>query len=338
MDLSKLSDSDLAALHANQLDKVSDEGLSQLHAQTQQPDASKLMPFEQMRSEMRAGHFSDDPWMNAAVLSSGQGAIAEASGQPIAKLASMLGKGVSTVGSKLLQRAVGLKKFVPGLGESLADEGVMGTKGAMQQQVERGLESRGKQIGKLTQDIPAVSTQPVAEQLGSRASKLVGPNGEVLPDNIEAYHKYVEAANQASSEDFIPGEVAAFRRKQFGQVARQAGRYRDNPAESLKAQLAGEQQAGYSQALKSAPGAPPELAEADKAYSALSQASTGLNRPETLKSIPGMIKSATVDSPLAQSVLGRGLMGTGKLANTQALQKMLKVAPATSEVLLKDQE
>lgn len=297
-----------------------------------------------------------DPWIKEAAMNAGAAGEggAASGGEAVSKLASLLGKGASKAGDFLMQRAVGLKNYIPGLGETLANQGVIGTKGMMRSQVSQGMETTGKQINKLARDIPAVSTQPIAEQLGNEAAKLVGPNGEVLPDNISAFHKYADEAREASTEDYLPGDVAASRRAQYGKIANQAGAYRDNPAQGFKAKMAGNQQAGYSQALKEAGGEP--MIAADKAYSALATANKPLNAPADLsmpalaqKSIPVIVGGATgglpgaalgaaLDTPLAQSAIGRGLIGTGKAAQSKTLQSLLRAAPATQEELLKDRE
>ncbi len=280
---------------------------------------------------------------------SGQGDAAKAAGEPIAKLAGMIGRGVTKGGDYLMQKAVGIKRYIPGVGETLADEGVVGTRSMMRKQVEQGLQKRGQEIGNLAQSIDDVSTQPVAEHLGSKASKLIGPDGEVLPDNIRAFHKYVDAANAASTEGSISGPVAASRRAQFGQIAKDAGRYRDNPSQAIKGQLAGEQQAGYSEMLK---GANPEIANADKAYGALSKADSSMAQPESLSpyalagkaalpalggafgGLPGAAAGLAAETPLVQSGLGRLLIGTGHLGSSAPVQGAAQYSPILLKQLL----
>lgn len=258
----------------------------------------------------------------------GQGSIGLAAGEPLAAAARGIGGGIRKVGDIIMQKAVGLKKYAPGVGETLAKEGVMGTKGAMQNQVEQALNRTGQRMGSLAESVPEVSTKPIAEQLGERASKLIGPDGRILPENIAEFNKLASAAGEASAEGSISGQTAAFRRMQQGKIARNAGRYRENPAQGLKAQIAGEQQAAYSNALKNAAG--PDLAEASQTYGNLSKASEALEAPESL-STSGIL-SQFVPTSLAESALGRSLMGLGK--GVQSTQGAARVTPATLEELL----
>lgn len=352
MDITKLSDQDLAALHAKQYDKLSDEGLQYLHGQQSPPKTHQQELLDKYAPELHAKSFAELPKESQDAFTAGMGGVANAAGEGLGTIVSGIGRGLKSGGDILLQRAVGLKRFIPGVGETLADEGVIGTKGMMRNQVEQGLAKRGQEIGELAKGIQKVDTQPIAERLGERAAKLVGPDGEIAPDNIKAFHKYVDAAKDAMSEDAISGETAAFRRAEQGRIARESGRYRDNPSQSLKAQIAGEQQAGYSNALKNAPGAPPELAEADKAYGALSQANKAMAAPESITSMgiagkavpaalgasiggaPGAAAGALLNTPLAQSTLGRALIGLGRAGTSNAVQQTSTYAPTALQEFL----
>lgn len=306
-------------------------------------------PIRDAQGQVNTTIDPNDPNTKTAMqmgMGPGLNAAADSALAPILKGA---GKLIGRGGDVLLQKAVGLKRYIPGLGDTLADEGVIGTKGMMRKQVEAGLDSRGQEIGELAKSIQNVDTQPIAEHLGSQAAKLVGPDGQILPDNIKAFHQFADAAKQASQEGSVTGEVAASRRAQYGKIARDAGRYRDNPAQGLKAQLAGSQQAAYSSALKGAPDAPAGLIDADKAYGALATANKAMAQPESLTSmgiagkaalpllggavggaispdnrLAGAVTGAALSTPLGQSVLGRGLMGLGKATVAPAARTGIK--------------
>lgn len=290
------------------------------------------------------------PWREEAAISAGSGGAQLAAGEGLAGIAKLLGKGSTKVGDVLMQRSVGIKKAVPGVGTTLADEGIVGTKGMMRNQLEKGLETRGQQIGEIAKGIPQVSTKPVAEKLGGKAARMTSPSGDVLAENMPAYRRYLQEANKISSEGTISGSEAAFRRAQYGKIARDAGRYRDNPAQGIKAQIAGEQQAGYSQALKNVGG--PELIEADKAYSALSSGLGSISRPESISTmsligktvpamiggaaggVPGALAGAAASTPLVQSAAGQLATKTGQGLVSPITQGTLKYTPLTLEELL----
>lgn len=303
----------------------------------------------------------EDPWIRDAAVNAGMGPASQAAGQGVNTLIGLLGKGLNKGGDFLMQKAVGLKKYIPGLGETLGEEGLVGTRGMMQGQVEKGLATRGQEIGNLSKGLKEVSTQPVAEQLGGRAAKLTSSEGEVLPDNIKQYHQYIDQATKASQEGAVSGETAAFRRKQYGDIARNSGRYRDNPAQGFKAQMAGDQQAGYSQALKQSyakanPLNPNALAEADKAYSGLSRASTALDQPPSLSpyamlkkllapaiggavgGLPGAVAGTALSTPAGMSVAGRAALGVGNALTSPASQAIGKQVPVSLAELLGKKE
>lgn len=258
---------------------------------------------------------------------SGQGDAAKAAGEPLAKLAGMLGGGITKGGDMLMQKAVGLSRYVPGVGETLADEGVLGTKGMMRGQIENALESKGQEMGSLARSVPEVDTQPVAEKLGEKASSYISPEGQVLPQQMPEFNKFSQAASDVSGEGPISGEEAAFRRMQYGKIAKNAGRYRENPAQGLKAQLAGQQQAGYSEALKQAA---PGLSDIDNAYGNLSTADAAMSKPESLGSMN--LVGKFVPTSLVESAAGRALIPTGRAVSS--MQTPLQYTPATLAELL----
>lgn len=85
-------------------------------------------------------------------------------------------------GDVAMQAAVGRKKYTPGVGTTLADEGIAGTKSMMRGQVKRGLENRGSQMKSLTSEADNISidSAPIASRL--REQRLRDPSmGGTLP-------------------------------------------------------------------------------------------------------------------------------------------------------------
>ena len=255
-------------------------------------------------------------------------------GAPALLGGEVIGKGVSNLGDYLMQRAVGFKNTVPGLGKILGQEGLIGTRGMMAKQVEQGLENRGAEIGNLAKTVDEVSTKPVAERLETRANKIMSNEGTVLPEDIPIYNKFKTAAGEATQDETISGEEAAFRRQRYGKIARDAGRYRDNPAQGMKAQLAGEQQAGYSQALKDAyakqfPEDASKLADADRAYSTLAQANTQLSKnPSALSQILGFGARSGTGAAIGCVIGGKEGAKTGGLIGAAAGSPAVKSTAA----------
>lgn len=265
----------------------------------------------------------------------GSSPVQVAAGEGLGKL---LGRPAAKIGDYLMQKAVGMKNFIPGVGEKLAQAGLIGTKGMMQRQAESGLESAGQQIGDLASKIPGqISQDPVANSVASIADRSITPEGYTRPESQAMVNKVLNKAQDFAYSEPISGPEMAARRAQAGMDARAAGAYRNNPAQTLKAQLASAEQSGYSQALKDAysksfPDQPNDLANADSMYSALSKANTGLNAPQSssyyslLKKlalpvaggaaggVPGAVAGAVLSTPAGQSVTGRALIGASKIA------------------------
>lgn len=270
------------------------------------------------------------------IQSGGVGPGATAIGETLSAPAKKLG-------DFLMQRAVGMKKIVPGLGQLLGKEGVIGTKGMMQGQVESGLASRGKEIGELTSSIPSVSSDVPAQKAFDAGQKLVQKDAYISPQDMPQYRQMNRLAEgiteRGGPEGSVTGEVAQNARSNAGQRARQAGAYKDSPSQVIKAKVASTEQAGWSQALKDSyakanPTSPDTLANADAAYGALSSAQTGLSKqPNTLLQLLGLgarastgaavggylggssgakaggLAGLAAGSPLVQSTAARALMG-----------------------------
>ena len=251
-----------------------------------------------------------DPMARMAI-ESGQGGPAQAAGETAAGLAKFLGKPLTKAGDYLMQKAVGMRRYLPGVGETLADQGVIGTQNMMRNQIEKAMETTGQKLGSLAKSVPEMSTRDVAETIGEKAAKLIGPDGKIMPENVTEFNHLIGKAGEISSENAISGETAAFRRMQQGRIAKNAGRYRESPAQGLKAQSSGAQQAGYSQALKNAS---PQIADLDTTYGNLAAADAAAARPETISN--ANLIGKFVPTSLAQSAAGRALIGTSNSAQT----------------------
>ncbi len=257
-----------------------------------------------------------------------KGALPEAGGRAIGAAA----RGVGKAGDYLMQKAVGMKKYIPGVGETLADEGIIGTKNMMADQVEKALESRGSEIGELSKGISEVSTDTPAQAVFNRAQKLILPDGSIRPENLEEYNQLKQLADRITESGgeagTATGEMAAAQRASAGKLAKKAGAYRlTNPSEGMKAGMYGSEQGGWSQALKDKGGE--AMAEADRSYGALSHADRALSVPESIPhSFGGLLHKTIPGTPLAASLLGRGSLAAG-----DAGQAIGSIAPNTIRAL-----
>src|SRR3990167_10985964 len=129
-------------------------------------------PVSAMTREELINPEPSDPWLREAALGAGLSGGSALGSKVGGGLAALLGRGTTKIGDILMQKAVGLSKRIPGLGEQLAEAGLVGTKGMMGRQTEKGLEGAGKQIGELASKIPGKISQ---EQDAEKIAGLAGP-------------------------------------------------------------------------------------------------------------------------------------------------------------------
>lgn len=250
---------------------------------------------------------------------------------PMAGVGSLLRKG----GDVLMQKAMGMSKVIPGLGEDFAKAGFWGTKSGMAGQAAQGMEKAGQSIGNLAEKIPGqISQDTVANKVAEVANGKMTPSGFVRPEDNPVVNRILSKAQDFATSEPITGAEMAARRAQAGKVAQEAGAYRmTNPSQAIKAQQAGAEQAGYSQALKDAygkafPGSTNALADADKSYGTYATASRSLNAPESMGTATNFL-SQFIPTTLMESTAGRAAIGTGK-----AIQRVPRTAPISLYDLL----
>ncbi len=229
-----------------------------------------------------------------------------------------------------MQRAVGMKKYIPGLGKDLAKEGLMGTRNQMADQVATKMAERGAQIGELSSSLKDVPTDTASQHILGRANKLVQSDGFIDPADQAKYQSFQDLADKVSErggpEGAVSGKIAAESRAGAGVRAREAGAYRDNPAETMKARGASAEQQGWSQALKDTyakqnPGQPNKLAEADRSYSTLAKANKPLAAEQSMAQTPYSTKIMSIPgSSLGSSTLGRGALTLEELLSKPQVQ------------------
>ncbi len=264
------------------------------------------------------------------------GAVLGAGGQ----LAS---NALAKTGDYVMQKALGMKHYEPGLGTKFADEGLVGTKGMMSKQVGNKMGEVGDEIGELAKSLEGVSSDTASQHILDRAMKYIQKDGHVSPDDMPKFKKLMELAEEVSGRGgeagSIAGDVAAGARASAGKRGREAGAFKMDPSQSLKAEAARAEQGGWSKSLKEGfskanPGAPNALAKADSRYGTLAKANQSLSRPESIPQslgallfkggigagagyaidgTPGAIAGAAVTSPAGMSTIGQTATKNAKL-------------------------
>jgi hypothetical protein len=205
-----------------------------------------------------------------------------------------VGSFLGGVGDRAMQMAVGLKKHFPGVGTTLAKEGIFGTKDAMKAQIKAAKASIGSEMQALA---AARGGKANVGEVASAVRKLSAPKvikGRVSSldaadvDKINAYADEIASSSSETLEDLLKRRMAAYDRANFTDEA-VAG-------SALKSRLSEAEGLGASSVLKEQI---PEIIPLDKRYSALSKASEKIVKPESLQ-------TSLVSPRLAMGALGAG--------------------------------
>lgn len=195
-----------------------------------------------------------------------------------------LGKGLKKVGDVAQQIGLGMRKYVPGLGEATSDLGIRGTSGSMQKNVANQMSQAGQALDDTAAAIPGtpVSGPKLAQEMWDEASRPHLSGGITKP-SLEAKKDLTKIADyieDVASRGDMTGEAARGYAKSASNVAyNRAG----NVPEVINRQLAQMEQAKTSALLKAADPTG-KYAEAAKKYSILSDADRALNKDTTLPS------------------------------------------------------
>lgn len=233
-----------------------------------------------------------------------------------------LSKMLTKPGDAAMQIAVGRKKYTPGVGTTLADEGIVGTERMMERQVGRKLQERGSELGELASEIPGTpfNSQEIARSVAKDAARpMIVPGGQPSAADMTKLSTIREFAEDVASRGAESGPQALSRRVAAGG---RSYRGKEDPLQSLVGQLSKLEQQKYSQALKDAHAATSggsQFADTDKAYAALKRAQAGLSEETSLpKSLGQIIFSGVHKLPGGSAVMstaGQGLTKSGQLAS-----------------------
>lgn len=120
-----------------------------------------------------------------------------------------LGEGAGKAGDYLMQKAVGMRKYVPGMGTRIADEGLIGTKGMMARQADTGIQGHEKDLQSAVGQLQGnIEPESLADALRAKAGKYTPTPGESGPlpapsENV----KYINAAHDRADEALSRGTM-----------------------------------------------------------------------------------------------------------------------------------
>lgn len=240
-------------------------------------------------------------------------------------LAKLLGK----TGDVGMQIAVGRKKYTPGTGTELANEGLWGTQGMMRGQTARGLERTGQEMGQVAETIPAIDARTIGQQMGEELTSPLTGGGKIAPSarDLGEVKQLSDFAEDVASRGTETGSQALARRRAAGASA--YSQRTGNPLTDPLAKASKLEQQKYSQALKGgSPGAYSDLATReieggamvplDRRYAALKKAERALGEeptlPRSLLGLASMTSKSVPGGSLATSLASQAAVKGGKLA------------------------
>lgn len=279
----------------------------------------------------------------------------------IKKLADFLGKPARALADRAMQKAVGRTKYTPGVGEALAEEGIVGTRGMMKKQAQKALEKRGAEIGELVEDIPGqFASEGIAAPIYEEGLQYIpakgAPSVADMPriEKIAEFGKDIESRGAQNAQDLWERQKIAGKRP-----PERAWAPGVDEQSNLMAKLSKKEQKVSSDILKKAyaeshPQNPEQLSKTKEIYGALKRAEKPLSKEAPLPElstamlrygIPGAAGyalggpavaalGAAARTPLGMSVLGQGLSKGAKIPRLLA-EPVTRMAPP---ILHKDEK
>lgn len=260
-----------------------------------------------------------------------------AAGSIVGSSLGAAGKALGTAADFGIQKAVGLKKYLQGSGTKLLDEGIVGTKSMMKNQVADKIVEHGKALEDAVDEIKGnVSSREPAQRVSDLTSQYETSGGRVSSQSGSDLNLARESAqNIAQQGDMPSSEALALRKQAYNQA------YKDqNLRSSTSGQISKAEGTGYSQALKDAyakehPDLPNKVAEADAKLSSLYPANKSLNQPETIRQgvpltvgLAGSIGAAVGGAPGAATAAGLAYAARQPLVQSVAAQIASKTGKA----------
>lgn len=224
-----------------------------------------------------------------------------------------IGQALGKAGDIGMQLATGRKKYTPGVGTELANQGLAGTRGMMKGQVEKRLGAVGDDMQRAASAIPEIDSRTLGQELGKKAASPYTGGGIIAPSgrDAEALSTIGEFADDVASRGMETGQQALARRRAAGSSAYSARS--DLPKQNLTSQLSKSEQQMYSDALKKAGGE--DMVNADRSYAALKKAQKGLSEEAPLTGFGALSRPiSTVGGALPTSIVSQGAAKGGKLA------------------------
>ncbi|GAC1499975.1 MAG: hypothetical protein NVS1B10_03240 [Candidatus Saccharimonadales bacterium] len=284
-----------------------------------------------------------------------QGLLPETAGMALSGVAGSVGKGLSKSADYIAQKAVGVRKQIPGMGNRFLDEGVWGTKDAMRSTVEDGLKSNGAKMQDLTRpvgDQPGlVDSKPIADKIREMSHEYRTSKGVSSQEAQPYLNKIEERAKDIESR----GVITASEAQEFKSMAQNIAYNKGEPLQRFTSKVGQQEAFGYGDAIKQVSNDPAAYKQASDSYSTLKRAQGGLARPETTSrfgltdylagglggavggvpgAVTGVVAKKVLSSPAVSSTAAKGANELSKVLTSSGVQQGLKQTPRTLQELL----
>lgn len=270
---------------------------------------------------------------------------------------STLGKGADY----LMQKATGIKKYVPGIGQRLIDMGVQGSKSGMAEQVGSKYADVEDNIQDLVKGLEGnVSTKEIQDAVNQHTSKFLNPDTGAPFAGKEPYVNQIRdtAESLGNTPNMSPEALLKYKRANDWVARNNSG----NIGASLDSELSNTQANGARSALYKLS---PEVQDQMQNERALIMAKKGLSAPDTINKSPislsdigmsgiggaigsgpgavaGLAVSKAAKSPYVQSALAHGFSGGANaskaVADPETLQALVGGITGAKNKTTKDPE
>lgn len=234
------------------------------------------------------------------------------------------GEGVAGLSTKaadrLQQMSVGMRKYFPGVGNELVNQGVYGTKNQMANKVATNIADQESQLQSLVKDLKGdVPSTVIADAVADKGNRFTSPSGETAQNMASYLNKVKDASNSIRQMGKNSDQSGYFVDKRLDAPnllsLKRQGDYlgytnSGNPATSLEAELGRAQADASREALsKISEGQETTVPDILKQERASVLAGQALDKPETLgqPSLMGALSSKIPGSSLGASVAAKGL-------------------------------
>lgn len=230
----------------------------------------------------------------------------------------LAGKTLGKTGDVLMQAAVGRKKYTPGVGTELADQGLIGTQGMLRDQTARGLNDTGEAMSANVASLPGeIDARKIGNEIYDESTRKLTGDGKMRPRerDLPEIAQAREFADDVAADGAISPSEALKRR-----VAAGSGAYSKatgNERSTIAGLLSKKEQQKFSGALKDLDSTGKQ-AELDSRYAALAKARAGLEPEQKMSEFSGFglftKPLGIAGGALPASVMGQAGVKGGKLA------------------------